>query len=99
MKKLLLALLISLPFTVFGQDISGTGWKTYTEEGDELIILFESDGTFTYLNKVSFSGNEGNVFGDDDDAWMASSKDPSSIPLKFDVSASPDNNKQSIKSL
>ena len=69
MKKLLLALLISLPFTVFGQDISGTGWKTYTEEGDELIILFESDGTFTYLNKVSYSGNEGKVFGDDDDTW------------------------------
>ena len=31
--------------------------------------MFESDGTFTYLNKVSYSGNEGKVFGDDDDTW------------------------------
>ena len=69
MKKLILALLISIPFTVFGQDISGTGWKTYADDGSELIILFESDGTFTYLNKVSNSGNEGRVFGDDDDTW------------------------------
>ncbi|MDB4099184.1 hypothetical protein N9554_02040 [Candidatus Thioglobus sp.] len=69
MKKLLLTLLISLPFTVFGQDISGTGWKTYSDNGGELIILFDSDGTFTYLNKVSNSGNEGAVFGDNDETW------------------------------
>ena len=69
MKKLLLALLISIPFTVFGQDISGTGWKIDEDNGDELIILFESDGTFTYLIEVSSSGNEGRVFGDDEDTW------------------------------
>ena len=69
MKKLILSLLISISFNVFGQDISGTGWLFYEDDGDELIILFESDGTFTYLNKVSYSGIEGKVFGDDDDTW------------------------------
>jgi len=69
MKKLLLALLISLPLTVFGQDISGTGWKLDYDDGDRQIFLFESDGTFTYLNIVSFTGNTGKVFSDDSDTW------------------------------
>ena len=69
MKKLILVLLISIPFTVFGQDISGTGWKFYEDDGSEIIILFESDGTFTYLNIVEKSGGEGMVFSHDDNTW------------------------------
>ena len=69
MKKLILALLISISFNVFGQDITGTGWLFYEDDGDETIILFESDKTFTYLNVVQASGNEGKVYNDDRDTW------------------------------
>ena len=69
MKKLLLALLISIPFTVFGQDIGGTGWMCYEDDGSKKIILFEYDGTFTYLNVVNESGNEGIVFSQDSETW------------------------------
>ena len=69
MKKLLLVLLISIPFTVFGQDISGTGWMFYEDDGGKKIILFEPDGTFTYLNVINHSGNEGIVFSQDSETW------------------------------
>ena len=70
MKKLLFVLLLTIPFIGFSQDISGTGWKIYEKDGDEKIILFEDDGTFTYLNVISNSGNEGKVFSGDDDTWV-----------------------------
>ena len=69
MKKLLLVLLISIPFTVFGQDISGTGWMFYEDDGGKKIILFEPDGTFTYLNVINPSGNEGKVYSEDSETW------------------------------
>ena len=69
MKKLLLVLLISIPFTVFGKDISGTGWKFNLDSVAEIIILFECDGTFTYLNVINNSGNESKVFSEDGDTW------------------------------
>ena len=62
MRSLLLVLLISLPSIVFGEDISGTGWFFEENDGDKKIILFEKDRTFTYLNVVSLSGNEGMVY-------------------------------------
>ena len=74
MKKLILSLLISISFNVFGQDITGTGWFFYEDDGDETIILFESDKTFTYLNVVQASGNEGTVFNDDRDTWTIDGK-------------------------
>jgi len=68
-KKLLFILLLTLPFIGFGQDISGTGWKISENDGDRLIILFEENGTLTYLIEISHSGNQGKVFGDDGDTW------------------------------
>lgn len=64
MKKILITLLLTLPFLGFSQDISGTGWKITEEDGDQGIYLFESDGTFTYL-RVKYS----DVFGDEDETW------------------------------
>ena len=68
-KILLLVLLIYLPSIAFGQNMGGTGWMIKSEYGDKTIILFEHDGTFTYLNVAHKSGNEGMVYSDDEDTW------------------------------
>ena len=69
MKKLLFILLLIIPFFGFGQNLSGSGWKIQDEDGDRFIILFDEDGTFTILNVIHQSGNQGRVFGDDDETW------------------------------
>ena len=69
MRSLLILLLISLPSIVFGEDISGTGWIFYEDDNDKKIILFEKNGTFTYLNVVASSGSEGKVYSDEDETW------------------------------
>ena len=69
MMKNLLLVLIFLPYFVFGEDISGTGWIFQENDGDKKIALFEKDGTFTYLQLVGWSGNEGAVFSDDYDTY------------------------------
>ena len=62
MKKLLLLLMI-VPFIGFGQDIGGTGWKIYEEDGTRKIILFEKDGTFTYME------SQKQLYSDDTETW------------------------------
>ena len=69
MKKILFITLFALPFLAFSQEISGTAWKIHEGDGDRKVIFFEEDDTFTYLQVVSHSGNEGIVFGDDDETW------------------------------
>ena len=73
MKKLLvifiLSLSIFLPSVVFGKDISGTAWVVYQDDGDMDVVFFEEDGTVTYLQVISNSGNEGKVFSDSNDTW------------------------------
>ncbi len=70
MKKVILIILLAIPFLGLGQDISGTGWKLTDQDGDKKIILFENDKSFTHLNIISQSGNSGVVFGDEDETWM-----------------------------
>jgi len=74
MKKILFILLLTLQFVGFSQDISGTGWRLSYENGDKTIVLLEKDNTVTYLDVVHVSGNEGNVFGDEDDTWTFDGK-------------------------
>tara|TARA_B100000035_G_C20693224_1_gene419307 strand:- start:80 stop:436 length:357 start_codon:yes stop_codon:yes gene_type:complete len=69
MRSLLIVLLISLPSLVFGKDIVGTGWVLYEDDGHKTIVLFEKDGTFTYQNTISPSGNEGDVYRSGNDTW------------------------------
>jgi hypothetical protein len=59
-----------LPSIVWGGNIDGTGWFFEDNNGAIKIILFENDQTFTYLKETSHSGNEGRVFGDDEDTWI-----------------------------
>jgi hypothetical protein len=71
MKKLLVLLfsilLLSSP-SVFAEDISGTGWVI--DHGKEkVIVLFERDKTFTYLNYITSVSDEGKVNSDSSDTW------------------------------
>tara|TARA_Y100000768_G_scaffold106278_1_gene77882 strand:- start:1608 stop:2039 length:432 start_codon:yes stop_codon:yes gene_type:complete len=69
MRSLLIVLLISLPSLVFGKDIVGTGWVLYEDDGHKTIVLFEKDGTLTFQNMISPSGNEGDVYSREIDTW------------------------------
>tara|TARA_B100000700_G_scaffold258750_1_gene293213 strand:+ start:65 stop:433 length:369 start_codon:yes stop_codon:yes gene_type:complete len=73
MKKQLafFTILFSIFFTsvVFGKDIRGTAWLIFEEDNDKKVIFFEKDGTFTYLNIINASGNEGEVYSDSEDTW------------------------------
>ena len=55
---------------IFADEIKGSAWiGRHLEDGDIQIYLFDKNGTFSYLNFVSTSGNEGRVFGDEDELW------------------------------
>ena len=72
MKRALLLFLI--PFIGFGQNLKGTGLKLSYDNGDKTIVLLEKDNTVTYLEVVHGSGNDGNVFGSEDDSWTFDGK-------------------------
>ena len=57
------------PVTTFADEIAGSGWFAVYGDGDKKIILFEKDGTFTYLNVIHDSGNQGKVYSDNRDTW------------------------------
>ena len=55
----------AISHTIFG----GTGWLFSEGDHDKKIILLEKDQTFTFLNLISKSGNEGELFSDSTDTW------------------------------
>ena len=69
MKNAILILLLAIPLWGLSQDIGGTGWKITSDDGGKIIILFKLDNTFIYLNVISPSGNESEVYGDHDETW------------------------------
>ena len=54
---------------VSDEDIAGSIWKFYDEDGDVRLYFFKKDNTFIYKNLISITGNEGKVFGDNDEKW------------------------------
>ena len=56
------------PVPTFANEIAGSGWFAVYGDGDKQIILFEKDGTFTYLNVIT-SVNQGKVYSDNRDTW------------------------------
>ena len=68
-KFLSLFYLLTTSVLTLANDISGTGWIGREDDGDKTIYLFEKDGTFTYLGVISITGNEGYVYGDDNETW------------------------------
>ena len=55
---------------IFADEIKGSAWiGRHVEDGDIQIYLFDKNGTFSFLNVLSTSGNEGRVFGDEDELW------------------------------
>ena len=70
MKKILLIILLTIPFVGFSQNLSNTSWEIWQQNGDLKIMSFSDDGTFTYLKVTSVSGNENQSFGDEDETWV-----------------------------
>ena len=60
--------LIFFSSSVIGQEIGGTGWLL-NYSSDKQIVLFNKNGTIQYLMLISSFGNEGEIFGDEDDTW------------------------------
>ena len=79
-KIIQLIFLFTFPVITLADDIKGSGWFAMDEDGDKKIILFEKDGSFTYLNVSMKSGNEGNVYSDDRDTWK---EENSNLVLSF----------------
>ena len=69
MKKLILVILITIPFIGFSQDLSKTVWYIIEDNKDRQIINFHEDGTFTYIMVRSEFGNEGMSWGDENETW------------------------------
>jgi len=69
LKIIQLIFIFTFPVITLADEIKGNGWFAIDEDGDKKIILFEKDGSFTYLNVSMKSGNEGNVYSDDRDTW------------------------------
>ena len=57
------------PVITIAEERKGNGWFATDKDGDKKIILFDKDGSFTYLNVISHSGNEGRVFGGVKNTW------------------------------
>jgi len=57
------------PVITLADEIKGSGWFATDKDGDKKIILFDKDGSFTYLNVISHSGNEGRVFSGVRNTW------------------------------
>tara|TARA_Y100000768_G_C23905151_1_gene647158 strand:+ start:180 stop:560 length:381 start_codon:yes stop_codon:yes gene_type:complete len=83
MKSLLLMMIIFFPVTVFGQGVFGTGWILESEYTSKYIILFEKDGTFTYLNISYPDLLEGMVDVENDDNHIYSVEDGNRITISF----------------
>ena len=79
-KIIQLIFLFTFPVITLADDIKGSGWFALDEDGDKKIILFEKDGSFTYLNVSMKSGNEGYVYSDDRDTWK---EENSNLVLSF----------------
>ena len=57
------------PVITLADEIKGSGWFATEKDGDKKIILFDKDGSFTFLNVISQSGNEGRVFSGVRNTW------------------------------
>lgn len=69
MKKILFILLLIIPFVGFGQDLSNTVWEIWEEDGNQYIVNFHNNGTFSYIDVTSVGGISGKTYSDDDDTW------------------------------
>ncbi len=76
-------MIIFFPVTVFGQGVFGTGWILESEYTSKYIILFEKDGTFTYLNISYPDLLEGMVDVENDDNHIYSVEDGNRITISF----------------
>ena len=67
-RLLLLILLVVFPVFVFANDLWGTGWVASHSDGKKEVILFDDDGTFTYIELMPYDGLE-KVWNEDYDTY------------------------------
>ena len=67
-RLLLLILLVVFSVFVFADDLSGTGWIFEDDDGERAIVLFDSDGTFSYVDVLPHD-NQRTVWNEDDDTF------------------------------
>ena len=70
MKILLTLFVLLFSSSVISSEVGGTAWMLIEEDGDQTVIFFELDGSLTYLNLVSNSGNQGMVYSNDINTWF-----------------------------
>ena len=69
LKFISLYFLFTSSCAALSSEIKGTAWSGIESDGDKIIFLFDKNGTFSYLNVISISGNQGRVFGDENETW------------------------------
>ena len=70
LKFISLYFLFTSSCAALSSEIKGTAWSGIESDGDKIIFLFDKNGTFSYLNVISISGNQGRVFGvEGKDTW------------------------------
>ena len=52
MKKILIILLLTIPFIGFGQDIENSIWKLTDDDGFGQIVLLKEDGSFKGISDI-----------------------------------------------
>ena len=70
MKTLLTLFVLFFSSSVISLEVGGTAWMLIEEDNDQTVIFFELDGSLTYLNLVSNSGNQGMVYSNDSNTWF-----------------------------
>ena len=70
MKIILTFFVLFFSSSVISSEVGGTAWMLIEDDGDKTVIFFELDGSFTYLNLVSNSGNQGMVYSKDINTWF-----------------------------
>ena len=69
LKLISLYFLFTSSVAALSNEIKGSAWSGIEDDGDKIIFLFDKNGTFSYLNVISISGNPGRVFGDENETW------------------------------
>ena len=69
LKLISLYFLFTSSVAALSNEIKGSAWSGIEDDGDKIIFLFDKNGTFSYLNVISISGNQGRVFGGESETW------------------------------
>ena len=64
-----IVLIFTFSFTILANNLGGTRWIINEDDGEEKIINFEKDGTFSFTNISKSSLDTGKIYNDNSDTW------------------------------